>query len=89
VALREVRLEHEAPTDGYPLCLPAVRALPLQLADTVTVLVGENGSGKSTLVEAIAIAAGFNPEGGSFQVRDNADTLTARQRSPPHLVSPT
>jgi predicted ATPase len=28
--------------------------------------VGENGSGKSTLVEAIAVAAGFNPEGGSF-----------------------
>ena len=26
---------------------------------------GENGSGKSTLLEAIAIAYGFNPEGGS------------------------
>ena len=31
----------------------------------MTVLVGENGSGKSTLVEAIAVAAGFNAEGGS------------------------
>jgi len=31
----------------------------------VTFFVGENGSGKSTLIEAIAIAAGFNPEGGS------------------------
>jgi predicted ATPase len=30
----------------------------------VTFLVGENGSGKSTLVEAIAIACGFNAEGG-------------------------
>jgi predicted ATPase len=29
--------------------------------------VGENGSGKSTLIEGIAIAAGFNPEGGSTQ----------------------
>ncbi len=28
-------------------------------------LIGENGSGKSTLIEAIAIAAGLNPEGGS------------------------
>jgi len=28
-------------------------------------LAGENGSGKSTLIEAIAIAAGFNAEGGS------------------------
>lgn len=31
----------------------------------MTFIVGENGSGKSTFVEAIAIKAGFNPEGGS------------------------
>ena len=31
----------------------------------VTFLVGENGSGKSTLLEAVAIAYGFNPEGGT------------------------
>jgi predicted ATPase len=31
----------------------------------VTFLVGENGSGKSTLIEAIAVAVGFNAEGGS------------------------
>lgn len=31
----------------------------------VTFFVGENGSGKSTLLEAIAIAHGFNPEGGT------------------------
>ncbi len=31
----------------------------------VTFLAGENGSGKSTLLEAIAIACGFNPEGGT------------------------
>lgn len=30
---------------------------------------GENGSGKSTLVEAIAVAAGFNAEGGSRSFR--------------------
>ena len=29
------------------------------------IFVGENGSGKSTLLEAVAIAYGFNPEGGS------------------------
>jgi predicted ATPase len=62
-------LEHEALRDDYPFDLAAVRALPLRLADKVTVLVGENGSGKSTLIEAIAVAAGFNPEGGSFQVQ--------------------
>jgi len=31
----------------------------------VTCFVGENGSGKSTLLEAMAIAEGFNPEGGT------------------------
>ena len=31
----------------------------------VTFFVGENGSGKSTFLEAIAVAHGFNPEGGT------------------------
>lgn len=31
----------------------------------ITFFVGENGSGKSTLLEAIAVAYGFNPEGGT------------------------
>jgi predicted ATPase len=31
----------------------------------VTYLIGENGTGKSTLLEAIALAAGMNAEGGS------------------------
>ena len=31
----------------------------------VTLIIGENGTGKSTLLEAIAVACGFNPEGGS------------------------
>jgi predicted ATPase len=34
----------------------------------VTFLVGENGSGKSTLIEALAMAWGFNAEGGSTNV---------------------
>ena len=48
--------------------LPAVAALVregIELDPKVTYLIGENGTGKSTLVEAIAIAAGMNPEGGS------------------------
>jgi predicted ATPase len=32
----------------------------------VTYFVGKNGMGKSTLLEAIAIATGFNPKGGTF-----------------------
>jgi predicted ATPase len=52
-------------SDGYPFGLPAVRALPDIEFAPVTVFVGDNGTGKSTLVEALAIAAGFNAEGGS------------------------
>ena len=37
----------------------------LKLEKNVTFFVGENGSGKSTLLEAIAIASGFNAEGGT------------------------
>lgn len=63
--LREVRLRDDHPDDEYPFGLSAVGALPLSLTSRVTVLVGENGAGKSTLLEAIAVQAGFNPEGGS------------------------
>ena len=52
--------------DAYPFCLPAIRQLStLELHPAVTFLIGENGSGKSTLLEALAAAAGLNPEGGS------------------------
>lgn len=50
----------------YPFTIAAIRQLTtLTLTRPVTYLVGENGSGKSTLIEAIAAAAGLNPEGGS------------------------
>ncbi len=45
----------------------------------VTFFVGENGSGKSTLLEALAVAYGFNPEGGtknySFSTYDSHSEL--------------
>jgi len=48
--------------DEYPFSIPAIRHLDeLRLDSAVTLFAGENGSGKSTLVEAIAVAAGFNP----------------------------
>lgn len=37
----------------------------IKFTHSVTFFVSENGSGKSTLLEAIAIAYGFNPEGGT------------------------
>jgi len=50
----------------YPFNLPAVRSLHrLEFHPNVTFLVGENGSGKSTLIEALAVAWGFNAEGGT------------------------
>ena len=69
----------------YPFSLPAVRALDgLQFKTPVTFVVGENGVGKSTLLEAIAIAFGFNPEGGSrsfkFESRASHSALHAALR---------
>lgn len=56
--------------DEYPFSLPVVRHLDtLELHPSVTFLVGENGSGKSTLLEALAVAWGFNPEGGTRNFR--------------------
>ncbi|MCA5006210.1 AAA family ATPase [Sphingobacterium bovistauri] len=51
---------------AYPYNIEALRHLTeLEFTNPITFIVGENGMGKSTLVEAIAIKAGFNPEGGS------------------------
>jgi predicted ATPase len=66
--------------DAYPFSIPAVRGLSeLDLDPAVTLLAGENGSGKSTLIEAIAVALGFNPEGGSrnmtVSTRDSHSSL--------------
>lgn len=41
----------------------------LKFTSPITFLVGDNGTGKSTLLEAIAIAYGFNPEGGTLNYR--------------------
>ncbi len=48
--------------DDYSADLPALRGLERLELDTR--VVGENGSGKSTLIEAIAVAAKLNVEGG-------------------------
>ncbi len=68
----EARFERREGWDEavYPFNLPAVRALySLAFHPNVTFLVGENGSGKSTLIEALAVAWGFNAEGGGREHR--------------------
>jgi predicted ATPase len=50
----------------FPFSLLAISKFhEIEFHPKVTFLVGENGSGKSTLIEAIAMAWGFNAEGGS------------------------
>ena len=52
--------------DSYLRNIPTIKNLQsLELSNSVTFFVGENGSGKSTLLEAVAVAWGFNPEGGT------------------------
>lgn len=53
-------------SNRYPFHLPFLRSKEsLDINSEVTFFVGENGMGKSTLIEAIAIASGFNAEGGT------------------------
>jgi predicted ATPase len=79
--LRELRLDRvqTGQHDAYPFNIPAVRALGvLAFHPDVTFLVGENGSGKSTLLEAIALAMGFGPEGGTRNMHfKTADTVSS------------
>jgi predicted ATPase len=71
--------------DQYPFSIPAVRSLTtLALHPRVTLFAGENGSGKSTLVEAIAIAAGLSPEGGSRNM--NLSTRASHSQLHEHLL---
>lgn len=81
--LRYVELRREEVPDfsKYPFSLPPIRQLEqLFFHPKVTFFVGENGSGKSTLIEAIAVAAGFNAEGGSR----NFNFATRRSESELH-----
>ena len=81
--INEVRIDKEIPRDNYLRKLPVVRNLRrmcgLRFHKNVTFLVGENGVGKSTLIEGIAVAMGFNPEGGTvnfnFSTNDSHSDL--------------
>ena len=52
--------------DSYLKRIKAFKGIQkLDFNKAITFFVGENGSGKSTLLEALAVAHGFNPEGGT------------------------
>jgi predicted ATPase len=81
----QVLRERIAKPTAYPFSIPAIaRVDGLALHPRVTYFVGENGSGKSTLLEGIAVAAGFNPEGGSinfhFSTRSSDSSLGSALR---------
>ncbi len=70
--VREVSLVRKPPEGSYLCKLPVIYALaeaPISFHAPVTFFVGENGTGKSTLIEALAVAMGFNPEGGTRNFR--------------------
>jgi predicted ATPase len=80
--LRSVEVLRERIDDAgaYPFSIPAVAGIETLAFDPqVTLLCGANASGKSTLIEAIAVAVGLNPEGGSrnfaFETRGSHSLL--------------
>lgn len=78
--IRQLKLE-KIDKSSYPFSIPAVQKLEsITFNSSVTFLVGENGTGKSTIIEAVAIAAGFNAEGGTknynFSSQDTASSLS-------------
>lgn len=73
------------PSGSYLREIPWVKNFQrIDFVKSVTFFVGENGTGKSTLLEAIAVALGFNPEGGSrnfcFSTRDTHSELSEAMR---------
>lgn len=65
--LQEIRFRWDRlDADSYVRSIPSFQNLGSLVFDrNVTLFSGENGTGKSTLLEAVAVAFGFNPEGGT------------------------
>ena len=69
--IRNIRIDWSKIEEySYLREIPAfVNLKGLDFTRNITFLVGENGTGKSTLLEAVAVAYGFNPEGGTINYR--------------------
>lgn len=65
--IRGIRIDwNRISPNCYIRKIPAISSIKqLDFKSNLTFFVGENGTGKSTLLESIAVAYGFNPEGGN------------------------
>ena len=65
--IREAAIDWDVvPRGSYLRDIPALKGFDrLDFDSNVTFFAGENGTGKSTLLEGIAVAYGYNPEGGT------------------------
>lgn len=83
--IKDVFIDWDKVDEAYLSGIEAIAGVEqISFDSPVTFFVGENGSGKSTLLEAIAIAEGFNPEGGTknyrFSTYDTHSTLHKAMR---------
>ncbi|MBO5198977.1 MAG: AAA family ATPase [Lachnospiraceae bacterium] len=69
--IQEILIDWDKIEQGsYLRGIPALKGISrLEFSRGITFFVGENGTGTSTLLEAIAVAYGFNPEGGTKNYR--------------------
>ena len=80
--IREINIDWSAvEATSYLRKIPVLSSLDhLAFHKNITFFAGENGTGKSTLLEGIAVAAGFNAEGGTrnyaFSTYDDVSELS-------------
>lgn len=76
--ISKILFDNNLDKNSYLNHLPVIKYLSkqreLSFDSAVTFFVGENGTGKSTLLEAIAVAYGFNVEGGSKNFNFSTNT---------------
>ncbi len=88
IYIRDILFDNSLDKNSYLNNLPVIKYLSdskkLSFASNVIFFVGENGTGKSTLLEAIAVAYGFNAEGGS--VNFNFSTNETHSELHSHLT---
>ncbi|MGC6176289.1 AAA family ATPase [Lacrimispora sp. 38-1] len=69
--IQSIRIDWEKlERDSYLNDISSLKNLEsIHFNKNITFFAGENGTGKSTLLEAIGVAYGFNPEGGTLNYR--------------------